>query len=42
MNKEMEIQLKQCFELMVAYRSVQPGKEEKEIEALKEWNSRKG
>ncbi len=32
----------QCFELMVAYRSVQPGKEEKEIEALKEWNSRKG
>lgn len=26
-----------CFELMVAYRSVQPGKEEKEIEALKEW-----
>lgn len=30
-----------CFELMVAYRSTQPGKEEKEIEALKEWNRKK-
>lgn len=28
-----------CYELMVAYRSVQPGQEEKEIEALKEYKN---